>query len=213
MKSGALSFTAVSLVSLALLVPAGAQPYPYSYPGPYRAPSPPPALLAPPPRPAPAPACQDPDQRFAQEAEALITLRLAAARAQYAPSAPRLASDPDLAAIAQGRSCAMASGEADFSHTDAAGNFIAGRMVRERFGPYGSVGENIMEMSGSSPRSFGPEEFARQAVDGWMKSPGHRANILNPRYDMSGIGVARVGGDAVATQIFRGPPRTRDSDN
>jgi uncharacterized protein YkwD len=56
-------------------------------------------------------------------------------------------------------------------------------------------------------RPFGPEEFARIAVDGWMKSPGHRENILNPRYDSSGIGVAMVDGQAFATQVFRGPPR------
>jgi uncharacterized protein YkwD len=191
---------------LGLSVAAVAQPYPHPYPGP------PPALLAPPPRTAPALACQDGDQRFAQEAEALIALRIAAARAQFAPAAPRLAPDPDLTAMAQVRSCAMASGDADFSHTDTAGNFIAGRMVRERFGPYGLVGENIMEASGTG-RSFGPEEFAKAAVDGWMKSPGHRADILSPRYDISGIGVARLGGQAVATQIFRGPPRTRDSDD
>jgi uncharacterized protein YkwD len=43
-----------------------------------------------------------------------------------------------------------------------------------------------------------------------MKSPGHRENILNPRYDASGIGVAMAGGQAFATQVFRGPPRVRD---
>ncbi len=184
---------------------AAAQPDPHLY-------GLPPALLAPPPRTAPALACQDGDQRFAQEAEALIALRIAAARAKFAPGAPPLMPDIDLTRIAQRRSCDMARGMSDFSHTDAQGNFIAGDMVRGRFGPYGLVGENIMEASGTG-RSFGPEEFAKAAVDGWMKSPGHRENILNPRYDISGIGVAMVGDTAFATQVFRGPPRTRDSDD
>jgi hypothetical protein len=34
------------------------------------------------------------------------------------------------------------------------------------------------------------EEIAKQVVNGWMNSPGHRANILNGRYDREGIGVA-----------------------
>ncbi len=34
------------------------------------------------------------------------------------------------------------------------------------------------------------EEVATRAVDGWMESPGHRENILNPTYDRVGTGVA-----------------------
>ena len=34
------------------------------------------------------------------------------------------------------------------------------------------------------------EELARETVDGWMASPGHRENILNLSYDWEGIGVA-----------------------
>jgi len=167
----------------------------------------PPVLLTPPPGAVPSP-CQD--QAFAQEAEALIAEGINGERAKFAPAAPPLMPDIGLTRIAQRRSCDMARGDSDFSHTDAEGNFIAGDMVRARFGPYGSVGENIMEMSGTFMRVFGPEEFARAAVEGWMKSPGHRENILNPRYDASGIGVAMAGGQAFATQVFRGPPRVRD---
>ncbi|HUO03478.1 MAG TPA: CAP domain-containing protein [Rhizomicrobium sp.] len=171
----------------------------------------PPALLAPLPVPGAGP-CQGADQAFAREAEALIAQAIDAERAKYAPAAPPLAPDPDIARIAQTRSCDMAHG-ADFSHRDAAGRFIAGDMVRARFGPYGTIGENIMEMGGDTMemvgrRPFGPEEFARVAVQGWMESPGHRANILNPRYDSSGIGVAMVGDQAFATQVFRGPAAT-----
>ena len=34
------------------------------------------------------------------------------------------------------------------------------------------------------------ESFARQMVDNWMKSPGHRENILNRAFDRIGLGVA-----------------------
>lgn len=33
-------------------------------------------------------------------------------------------------------------------------------------------------------------EIARRVVDGWMGSPGHRRNLLDPRYQLQGIGVA-----------------------
>ena len=171
----------------------------------------PPVLLTPP-RAAPS-LCQNRNQAFAQEAEVLIADGINEERAKFAPDAPPLMPDIDLTRIAQQRSCDMARGMSDFSHTDAEGNFIAADMVHRIFGPYGSVGENIMELAGTVQLGrlpFGPEQFAREAVEGWMESPGHRKNILNPRYDSSGIGVAMVGGQAFATQVFRGPPRVRE---
>ena len=165
----------------------------------------PPVMTAPPRR--DAGACPGEDQAFARDAEYLIARGIAAARAEFAAGAPALKPDPGLTAIAQGRSCEMALGERPFSHDDAQGNFIAASRVNEIFGPYGAIGENIMEMGGS--RTIDARQFARIAVDGWMKSPGHRANILDPSYDQSGIGVALVGGQAFATQVFFGPPHRR----
>jgi uncharacterized protein YkwD len=48
-----------------------------------------------------------------------------------------------------------------------------------------------------------PEKWAREVVNGWMKSPPHRKNILNPRWRYLGIGV-RICADriAYATQVF-----------
>ena len=43
---------------------------------------------------------------------------------------------------------------------------------------------------------------ARLIVDGWMTSPGHRRNMLDPNYTHVGIGVAARGKDCYATQIF-----------
>src|SRR5439155_23515558 len=39
-------------------------------------------------------------------------------------------------------------------------------------------------------------------VQGWMSSPGHRANILNPRFLDLGIGVALLNGKTFMTQDF-----------
>ena len=47
------------------------------------------------------------------------------------------------------------------------------------------------------------EHLAQQAVEGWMQSPGHRANILNRVWQQQGIGVATGYGDRVyITQNF-----------
>ena len=35
-------------------------------------------------------------------------------------------------------------------------------------------------------------EFARAVVEGWMNSPGHRANILNPNFEFIGCGCSRI---------------------
>lgn len=140
-----------------------------------------------------------------QQAEALIAQRIQAERARFAPGARPLASDPALERIAHERSYAMAHG-APFAHEDASGRFVADGMVRARFGPYGAVGENIM-MERDPSRAFDPESFARRAVQGWMNSEGHRANILSTQYDRAGVGVVISGSYAYATQLFWGTPR------
>lgn len=47
------------------------------------------------------------------------------------------------------------------------------------------------------------ESLAREIVEGWMESPGHRQNILTSTYDRIGIGVGIASNDAVySTQNF-----------
>jgi uncharacterized protein YkwD len=142
--------------------------------------------------------------RSERAAETLIAERIQVERARFAPDAPRLIADPDLTNIARERSEAMAHG-APFSHEDESGRFVAADMVHARFGPYGAIGENILETYAS--RDFDAAAFAERAVSGWMMSPGHRANILSPDYRSSGIGVAVNGDYAYATQVFRGSPK------
>ncbi len=61
----------------------------------------------------------------------------------------------------------------------------------------GGNGENIWKGSG-----FIPDELAKTIVDGWMASPGHRANILKPEYTHLGVGIVSTGDEVRATQSF-----------
>jgi len=59
------------------------------------------------------------------------------------------------------------------------------------------LAENLYEASGTGRR-----DIEHGSVIGWMKSPPHRANILEKTYTRTGVGVA-VQGDAVyITQEF-----------
>ncbi|MDI1278709.1 CAP domain-containing protein [Methylobacter sp.] len=44
------------------------------------------------------------------------------------------------------------------------------------------------------------EEIAQSTVQGWMDSPPHRKNILSPKYDQQGIGVAISGHEIYVTE-------------
>jgi len=50
------------------------------------------------------------------------------------------------------------------------------------------------------------DDRARRIVDGWMKSPGHRANILRRDFEHLGVGVAWDGTFVLATQVFSATP-------
>ena len=54
------------------------------------------------------------------------------------------------------------------------------------------------------PASCDHKKLARDLVDGWMKSPGHRANILNGQLRYIGVGIAQSGSYAYVTQDFGG---------
>jgi len=71
-------------------------------------------------------------------------------------------------------------------------------MISTNKNQYSLGGENIMYMEGY----YGVDSIAIQTVDGWMKSPGHRANILTPYFQNEGIGVAKSGNEIYVTQNF-----------
>jgi uncharacterized protein YkwD len=68
----------------------------------------------------------------------------------------------------------------------------------------GSVGENLAGLEGLSAEQLegqiGP--LAAKIMDGWMQSPGHRENILDPGYTHGAIAAAARGEDVVVVQLF-----------
>jgi uncharacterized protein YkwD len=148
------------------------------------------------------------EQAFARAAEAMIADRINAERRRLMPRAPMLRNDEQLSRIAEMRACELAHSGKPISHLDGNRHFESADIIYSVFGPYGSVAENLMQMdTGASGDTFGAEDFAKAAAEAWLNSPEHRPQILDPRYNLSGIGVARIGGQAVATQVFHGPPR------
>lgn len=88
-----------------------------------------------------------------------------------------------------------------FSHNDHLGDEVSGR--QKRYYPeliVISIGENLGKFN-SHTGTFSPQEL----VSGWMSSPGHRANILNPEYSHLGVGIVLTGNTMYATQNFAAP--------
>jgi uncharacterized protein YkwD len=106
-----------------------------------------------------------------------------------------LAWDESLAAAARAHSSDMLQ-RRFFSHETP-----EGRSLKNRLAPgYVRAGENIWSGSGHSY----PDNWlaARAIVNGWMTSPGHRANILDSHYTHLGVGIATWGSEWRATQDF-----------
>ena len=61
------------------------------------------------------------------------------------------------------------------------------------------VGENLAK--GNWPR-----ERARRLVEAWMRSPGHRANLLRAEFQHTGIGLGWDGAWIIASQVFSASP-------
>jgi uncharacterized protein YkwD len=69
------------------------------------------------------------------------------------------------------------------------------------------VGENIWSAFGYNPAG-NPQKLAKEIVDDWMSSPGHRDNILSPRFTRLGVGVSARHTSIRATQEFVGRYKT-----
>jgi len=65
------------------------------------------------------------------------------------------------------------------------------------------VGENIVAVE--NPTLTTPEAIAAYCLKLWLNSPGHRANLLNPKWSLTGIGVARQGNKIYAVHVFATP--------
>ena len=107
-----------------------------------------------------------------------------------------LAYNPKLAKAAQHHAECMASNRY-FSHTGFDGSDPAERVKFLTDYRYQRVGENLFWRT--------PDNNPRAAVAGWMQSPGHRRNVLNPEFIEIGLGYATEGYNHFYVQVFGRP--------
>ncbi len=88
-----------------------------------------------------------------------------------------------------------------FAHLNPDGDNVGERLTAAGV-RYSMAGENIAWNRGFA-------DPVAVAVDGWMDSPGHRANILRAEYSHTGIGIAVNSQNAYYfTQVFALPSKT-----
>lgn len=119
-------------------------------------------------------------------------------RAKYGLAA--LQPEAGLAELARRHGRNMAANDF-FEHKDPQGLEVGGRKKKY----YSelmthSIGENLAFFEHSLKR-FSPSKV----VNGWMNSPGHRANILEPGYTHLGVAVIVTGNKLYAVQNFASP--------
>ena len=106
---------------------------------------------------------------------------------------PPLQADPRLVQAAREHSANMARHNT-IGHTLDQGTFVD-RMRRAGY-VHTAAGENCAQ----------GQPTPDAAVQSWMQSPGHRANLLSPKYTEIGIGIqAGAGGQKFYTQLFARP--------
>lgn len=118
-----------------------------------------------------------------------LEVHLAAVNAERARSGrPALALSRDLTAVAQAHACDMAQ-RGYFSHTTPEGRDMITRARRAGVERICMMGENIARGQRDVPSVMGT----------WMRSPGHRRNILDGDYTVVGFG---RGPGPVWVQVF-----------
>ncbi|MBU2559940.1 hypothetical protein KKA03_03505, partial [archaeon] len=100
-----------------------------------------------------------------------------------------------------------------FEHDSLDGRDLSDRIDAERI-TWWSLGENIIMqpeaevihiyMGIQSPEYLSQEELAVSMVEGWMTSPGHRANILTGTFLSTGVGIYYSNSYYYGTQDFAG---------
>lgn len=130
-----------------------------------------------PPKPPP-PTAEEPEP-----SEAARALLDAANAARRAAGLSVLKDEPRLDRAAQGWAefCARAG---TLSHFGPAGTTDADPWTRARAAGFPATYQNLNENAAAGQRS------AAEAMQGWLRSPGHRANLLNPKWIHVGGGMA-----------------------
>ena len=89
-----------------------------------------------------------------------------------------------------------------FDHTTPDGVDFAERITDQYPHRVFLVGENIWDAYGYSAAN--PPRLAQEIVADWLGSPGHRENLLSPRFTHLGVGVSARQHTIKATQEFVG---------
>jgi uncharacterized protein YkwD len=89
-----------------------------------------------------------------------------------------------------------------FDHTTPDGVSFDERIANQYHHRVRIMGENIWYASGYDPGKI--QRVAKEIVDDWMSSPGHRDNILAPNFTHLGVGVSARHRSIRATQEFVG---------
>ncbi len=111
---------------------------------------------------------------------------------RQAKGLPALVWNDAIAAQARQHSQNMANGVVPFGHDGFAARIAATKIT------YAGAAENVAW-------NMGYADPAKQAAEGWFKSPGHETNIRG-NYNLSAVGVARnAQGKVYFTQLFIKP--------
>lgn len=113
-------------------------------------------------------------------------------------AAPPLRLSPALRSLASAHADDMAR-HSYFSHTGRDGSRVSGRATRARY-PWQAIGENIAA----------GQQTPEAVVEGWVRSPGHCANIMSPDYAEMGAAYAvnnRSTAGIYWVQVFGTPRR------
>ncbi len=151
-------------------------------------PTPAPTAVPPTPQPTavPTPSPTNPPGGPLNEFQSLVLDLVNVARAQsrncgntFFPAAPSVNWDIRIEDAALAHSLDMAQNE-NFSHTGTDGSNTGDRLLMQGYN-WSNWGENIL---------VGLDD-ARDAIDGWLDSPGHCSIIMSPSYKEVGAGVAQ----------------------
>jgi uncharacterized protein YkwD len=132
-----------------------------------------------------------PQSEKSAEIEAAVRQRINQVRQKNGLST--LQNNEKLAQVARKYSRLMAE-KKFFSHTAPDGSTLQDRVKADGIF-YWMVGENLFKGTNL------PQPVSA-SVEGWLKSPGHRANILRPVFTETGVGVWRVNNTYYITQLF-----------
>jgi uncharacterized protein YkwD len=105
--------------------------------------------------------------------------------ARQAAGAGPLAEDPLLDAVALERSREMAA-RGQVGHRAADGETVF-ELLQRRGAAFSSAAENVAWSSGPTERA------AQDALQSFLASPAHRANLLNPHFRAVGVGLVSLG--------------------